>query len=57
MMPFSGNARTSRDVDDGLRHGLQEWVNSAVTNDIVGGNIRDGLLHVVIIGSNFAIQM
>lgn len=57
MMPFSGYARTSRDIDDGLRHGLQEWVNAAVTNDIVGGNIRDGLFHIVMIGGNFVIRM
>lgn len=46
MMPFSGDAGTSGDVDDSLGYRLQEWVDSAVANDIIGSDIRDRLLHV-----------
>lgn len=44
MVPLSCHRRSSRDSDYSSRYRLMIRVNSTVTNQIVGGDIRDRLL-------------
>jgi len=46
VVPLCSDAGTSGDWDHSLGNRLIVWVDASIANDIVGGDVGNGLVHI-----------